>query len=129
MEDNEQQHEDFGRTYCPSNGTEGEWFIDKYCSNCIHEKWLHSPEDDDAKKCEILSNSMLYNYNEPGYPKEWIYDEKGKPSCTCFKKWDWGSDDDGRGFNNPPPPEPYDPNQLVLPFIIEDALKQKEIHA
>lgn len=110
-----------GRKYCPSNGTEGEWFISKFCANCIHERWLHDPENcDDSGKCEILSNSMLYNYNEPGYPKEWIYDENDKPSCTSFSKWDWGNGDDGNGFNEPTPIEPDDPMQLCFPFIIDD---------
>lgn len=70
--------------YQPSNGTEGECFIDKWCANCIHEDWLHTQKDGD-KKCDILSNTMIYNLSDPEYPTEWI-EEDGVPRCTAFKK-------------------------------------------
>lgn len=118
------------KLYQPSNGTEGMYFVEKFCMNCIHEKFIHTHDDNDAK-CDIFSNSLLYTIKEPGYPREWTYDENGKPTCTAFKKWDWGIDDgEGGGLNEPPPPDPYDPNQLTLPFIINDEIllnhKQKE---
>ena len=112
-----------GSSYCPSNGTEGMWFIEKFCMNCIHEKFIHTQDDDD-KKCDILTNTMVYDWKDPNYPREWIYDENDKPCCTAFIKFDWGTDDgEGGGLNEPQPPEPYNPNQLVLPFITHDILR------
>lgn len=109
--------------YCPSNGSEGMWFIEKYCMNCIHEKFMHTQEDDDLK-CEILTNTMVYDWKDPNYPSEWTYDENDKPCCTAFKKWDWGLDDgEGGGLNEPTPPEPYNPNQLCFPFLTDDILR------
>lgn len=99
-------------SYHPSNGTEGMDFTDHYCANCIHEKWMHTQKESD-KKCEILSNSMIFSPWEPGYPKEWVEDEGGRAECTEFVKWDWGNDEDG--WNEPPPaPTPPDPNQTDL---------------
>lgn len=85
-------------------------FTDHYCANCIHEKWMHTQKESD-KKCEILSNSMIFSPWEPGYPKEWVEDEGGRAECTEFVKWDWGNDEDGW---NEPPPTPPDPNQTDL---------------
>jgi len=53
------------------------------------------------------------------YPEEWIYNEHGKPTCTKYVKWDWGKDDDGNWIEPPPPPID-DPNQLCLPFILDE---------
>lgn len=49
---------------------------------------MHTQDHDDAK-CEILTNTMVYDWKDPKYPSEWTYDEKDKPCCTAFKKWDW----------------------------------------
>jgi len=74
---------------------------------------MHTNNEDD-KKCELFSNSLLYDKIEDGYPKEWVYDENDYPTCTSFVKWDWGNDNDG--WNEPPEIIPDDPNQLCLPF-------------
>lgn len=109
-----------GSSYSPSNGTEGMYFVSKYCENCIHEKFMHTQEHGDLC-CDILSNSMCFSPGDKEYPKEWIYDENGKPCCTTYKHWDWGFDNgDGNGLNEPSPPEPNDPNQMVMPFITND---------
>lgn len=104
------------RKYRPSNGTEGMSFIDDFCCNCIHEH----PNPDSKPKCDLLSASFCYDINEPGYPKEWIYDENDKPTCTAFTRWDWNNDGDPNDPENPKAPTPTDPNQLCLPFIIEE---------
>ena len=106
------------RKYQPSNGTEGEMFHENYCYQCIHERWVHrQDENKEEDKCDIWSAAMIYDLKDPRYPEEWTY-ENGQPTCTGFKKWDWGNDDDG--WNEPPPPPPpEDPNQLVMPFLLE----------
>lgn len=46
------------KRYRPSNGSAGDSFMSKYCTNCIvnHEE------------CEVVLNSMLFDKNEDGYP-------------------------------------------------------------
>ena len=110
-----------GKKYRPSNGTEGEYFMEEHCYQCIHERWVHrQKEDRDEDKCEIISRSMCYDVSDPEYPSEWTYDDKGNPTCTKWVKFDWGSDDDPRepGPDIKPPPE--DPAQLLMPFEMAD---------
>lgn len=108
-------------SYRPSNGTEGMSFIEEYCMNCFH----CDPNPEGKKQCEILCASMCFQINEPEYPKEWVY-KQGSPICTKWKKWDWGNDGDPDNPDNPKAPIPDDPNQLCLPFIIEE-IKQNSI--
>lgn len=117
-----------GSSYRPSNGTEGMYFTEKFCENCIHEKFMHSQQAGDAC-CEIFSATLIYDQRDKEYPKEWVYDAEGKPTCTAFKYWDWGFDDgEGNGFNEPPPPEPYNASQLVMPFILNDEILHNHTH-
>ena len=111
--------------YQPSNGSEGDWFIDSHCAQCIHEKFIHTQKDSD-KKCDIFSRTLVYHISEAEYPKEWTYDENNKPICTEFKKWDWGNDGDPDDRDNPKAPMPDDPNQLCFPFIL-DEMKYEEV--
>lgn len=104
------------RKYRPSNGDEGMWFTGTYCMNCIH----CDPNPNGPKQCEILGKTLWLSVNDPEYPAEWIYDEQGKPICTAWKKWDWGNDGNPDDPNNPKAPIPEDPNQLCLPFILEE---------
>jgi len=109
--------------YRPSNGTEGMMFEDAFCCRCIHEKFMHTQNHADYQ-CKILNEALTEDW-----VKEWTYDEQGKPTCTEFKKWDWGNDDDDNGLNEPPAIIPDDPNQLTMPFMIseieENALQEK----
>lgn len=111
------------RLYRPSNGTEGECFTEKYCMNCIN----CDPDPCGKKQCGILCDALVYDVNEPEYPKEWVYDEKGQPKCTAWVKWDWGKDGDPDNPDNPNAPIPEDPNQLCLPFIFSEI--ESEIEA
>lgn len=108
-----------GDLYRPSNGTEGMWFIEKNCMNCIHGKYEHTGNIED-NPCEILTASFMCDINDPLYPKEWVYDDNDCGCCTAFKKWDWGRDDDGNFRGLPPEPPIDDPNQLCLPFIFDE---------
>lgn len=115
--------ENAGTPYCPSNGSEGMWFTDKYCMNCFH----CDPDPEGEKQCEILMRSMMYHINEPEFPKEWIYNEEGKPSCSAYKKWDWGRDGNPDDPDNPNYTPPDDPNQLCLPFMINGIVPEKQL--
>lgn len=109
-----------GKPYRPSNGTEGTWFVDEWCCNCIHGKYEHTGDIAD-KPCELLTASFMCDIKDPMYPKEWIYDKDGHPACTAFVKWGWNRDDDGNWIDPPALPLDLDnPNQLVLPFIFEE---------
>ena len=69
------------RPYRPSNGSEGEWFTDKFCDQCLKDKEWREKE---KNPCDILGRSMAFNTREEQYPKEWIYGENGSPTCTAF---------------------------------------------
>lgn len=115
------------KKYRPSNGTEGMCFVDTYCCNCIHEKFMHTQVRGDLQ-CDILDRTMLYDVKDKEYPEEWTYDDKGHGICTKFKKFDWGKDDDGN-WVDPPPPPTDDPNQLVMPFIFDELKIEKHEQA
>lgn len=112
------------RKYCPSNGTEGDWFISEYCMNCFH----CDPNPDGKKQCMILCASMCYSVNDPKFPSEWIYNEEGKPTCTNFKKWDWDNDGDPDDPENPKAPIPENPMQLCMPFLFDEIGIKKNIN-
>lgn len=66
--------------YRPSNGTEGQLFMEAWCSNCAI---------DANHNCEILARSLAFDLNSPEYPKEWVRrandDEwPGSARCTAF---------------------------------------------
>lgn len=63
------------KLYRPSNGTEGMYFIDDWCFKCERDK------DED---CPLLAASLAYAIDEPEYPQEWHYDDKGEPICSEF---------------------------------------------
>lgn len=65
-----------GESYRPSNGTEGELFMDLWCAQC--------PRDSESSPCPILLASMAFEVDDPKYPKEWVHDAAGQPSCTGF---------------------------------------------
>lgn len=109
-----------GKPYQPSNGTEGSMFEEAFCEQCIHEKFIHTGNRKD-KKCQIYSNALVFEPKDKEYPKQWRWGADGYPECTAWVKWDWGTGGrDGNGWNDPPPPEPYDPKQLCFPFIIDE---------
>ncbi len=100
--------------YRPSNGSEGCGFTQHFCEHCVHEKWSHTQRDGD-KQCDIMNRSFLHDIDDPEYPVEWQYDENDRPTCTAWKKWNWGPDEDGKLIE---PEEIFnDPNQLTFPFL------------
>lgn len=112
------------KRYRPGNGTEGENFMHRFCYRCIQEKHTHTGVDGD-KQCPLIDASMSYSVDDDKYPSEWTYDDNGEPVCTTFVKWDWGMDEDGN-WNDPVQPELEDPNQLVLPFLMDEISKEEK---
>lgn len=71
------------KPYQPSNGTEGDIFMGKFCFKCVK-----LPHDTAAKnQCNILLHTFVYDIGDQQYPKEWI-SISGKPACTAFKDRD-----------------------------------------
>jgi len=95
------------KPYQPSNGTEGSYFMEDFCFHCIH----CDPDPEGEKQCEILCDTMVFNIGDKEYPKEWIYDSLGKPTCTAYVNWNWGEDGDPDDPDNPKAPIVPDPNQ------------------
>lgn len=68
--------------YRPSNGTEGESFIEYWCGRCARDaKFRENPDSGDG--CPIVAATFVFEISHAEYPKEWITDEKG-PRCTAF---------------------------------------------
>lgn len=113
-----------GEKYRPSNGTEGECFMEHHCYHCIHDNGKD-------KICDILTRSMCCDKTDKEYPEEWTYEESGRATCTSWKKWDWGRDGDPNDPDNPNyrPPDLDNPNQLLFPFLFDELKipKVKEI--
>ncbi len=67
--------------YRPSNGCEGMDFQNQWCCECV--KYGPPPE---RPSCDILAASFSYLIGDENYPKEWVYGQDGRPSCTAFEK-------------------------------------------
>ena len=79
-----------GRSYRPSNGTEGSMFMDRFCYQCTKDNF---DEKTFTGGCDIIVLTMGYDTDDSEYPKEWVYDEDGQPICTAFdqKEGDHGN--------------------------------------
>lgn len=69
--------------WIPSNGTEGQQFINDWCGNCARDAVCNgskSAYDDvpDSELCGILARSFL------GTATEWIEHDDGRCECTAF---------------------------------------------
>ena len=71
--------------YRPSNGTEGEMFMERWCADCARDH-AHREDPDAANGCEIIVMAMCHNITDPDYPKAWVWNEKGQPICTEFEE-------------------------------------------
>lgn len=72
-----------GNPYRPSNGTEGFCFMEDFCWRCKRDaKYRETDNGEDG--CPILADTFVYETDDPKYPKEWIYNERGFPCCTAF---------------------------------------------
>jgi hypothetical protein len=68
-------HNKPGDPYRPSNGTEGEWFMNDFCHRCRRDR---------NQDCEIIPITMGLDTDEDDYPHQWTYDLEGRPTCTAF---------------------------------------------
>jgi hypothetical protein len=61
------------KPYRPSNGEEGLMFQEAWCDRCMRDRAFRE-SDGNAEGCSILSSSMLYETDDPKYPKEWVWE-------------------------------------------------------
>lgn len=125
--------------YSPfSNGTGAMMWYEDNCDKCVKAYWPKEPGNwpsqetmkqycSTGKECRfkfhmdisfVTGEIPLIIAKEIGHT-----DEKGFPAqCLHF------SDKNDDGFKPPKRPKPDNtgPNQMVMPFIIEESLKQKE---
>lgn len=67
------------KTYRPANGSEGDWFINKFCCHCKHS--------DSEGFCPIQDRTMVFDVDDKRYPKEWIAEDGYRnPRCTKFER-------------------------------------------
>lgn len=98
------------KKYIPYSSDDIMDFTDKFCMNCIHEKFIITQNEDD-RQCEILSAQMMLDSDEEGR-EEWILGKDGQPTCTAFHYFNW-FDVEGNIIETPEEPI-NDPNQLKL---------------
>ncbi len=66
----------YGLKYRPSNGSEGDMFMDRWCSDCKR----------DHLTCEIIAAANCFDTADDNYPPEWTYREDGQPCCTAHEE-------------------------------------------
>lgn len=64
-----------GQKWRPSNGSEGDAFIEGWCSRCTR---------DADQDCRILAATFVYDVEEAEYPSEWQIGADGQPKCTAW---------------------------------------------
>ena len=72
-----------GVRYCPSNGTDGEGFMGRFCEHCERDRAVWEREDYEGG-CDILARALAFDVEDDDYPDEWTYTTEGKPTCTAF---------------------------------------------
>ena len=76
--------------YQPSNHTEGDAFMTKWCGECKRMAGYFGDIDEDLCRgeapCEILGAAFSRSLRSPQYPKEWTFSDDGTPICTAFQE-------------------------------------------
>ena len=77
-----------GKPYRPANGTEGEYFMERFCYRCKRDQKFQETQDGEDG-CPIILASMAYDVDDPKYPEEWVTTEEyplgGAGKCTAFE--------------------------------------------
>ena len=74
-------------SYRPSNGTEGEIFMEKWCYRCRRDQKFQETHDGNDG-CPIILAAMIHDRAQPKYPMEWVSDDDVglvNPRCTAFE--------------------------------------------
>lgn len=70
-----------GKSFRPSNGTEGMMFDDAVCAKCVNDAQHRITQ---KGGCTILGRAMAFNTTDDGYPPEWRFNDEGWPTCLAF---------------------------------------------
>lgn len=86
-----------GKPYRPANGSEGEYFMARFCYQCKRDaKFQRTQNGEDS--CPILVATMVYDTDDDEYPKEWVTTEAyplgGAGKCTAFEQVEGGNSED-----------------------------------
>lgn len=73
-----------GKPYRPSNGSEGMVFEEAWCFLCRYFVTKRNEDYDDCTR-GILVRAHGFEPDEKGYPKQWRYDDRGRPICSAFR--------------------------------------------
>lgn len=73
--------------YRPSNGTEGEIFMERWCFRCSRDAAFRNGKPEYG--CQILAATFVFDLDDPEYPKEWVRQSTddewpGTARCTAF---------------------------------------------
>ncbi|MBS4019090.1 MAG: hypothetical protein KGZ68_12725 [Dechloromonas sp.] len=62
-----------GEKYRPSNGTEGQLFLDAFCRRCQRDAAMRTGvgSPNDAQRCDLIGMTMLHEVTDPEYPQAW----------------------------------------------------------
>lgn len=75
------------KPYCPSNGTEGEIFMEAFCYRCARDTFDQQTGEGDP--CQILGNALCFQPGDAEFPEQWVKDDDGNnPRCTAFEDKD-----------------------------------------
>ena len=68
------------KPYLPSNGTEGEIFMENHCYLCV---WWHGDGEDGG--CPIQDATHQVEIDDPFYPSQWVQNDDGTGAqCLSF---------------------------------------------
>lgn len=100
------------RKYRPSNGTEGDMFMARWCFRCERERRVMEGIDDPSEGCEILARTLAVpSEDHPDFPTEWTYQpESGHLPLYTARCSAWVPE----GEDIPPP---LDPLAVVRPLL------------
>lgn len=70
------------KLYRPSNGTEGLYFRARFCDQCERDREYMGTGEGEG--CPIYGATLVFDVDDPHYPREWRRDKDGKPTCTAF---------------------------------------------
>lgn len=68
--------------FTPSNGTEGEIFMSRWCARCARDDF--DPETGEGG-CPIIAYTMALREEDPDYPRDWRIGEDSQPMCVSFE--------------------------------------------
>jgi hypothetical protein len=99
------------RKYRPSNGTEGDMFMARWCFKCERERRVLDGIDDPSEGCEILARTLAVPEDDPDFPAEWTY-QPGTGDLPLYSArcsaWVPAGEDI---------PAPLDPEAVIRPLL------------